>query len=266
MPELPEVETIVRGLAPRLAGRRILNAEFRGTRDARSRILLGDLSSLAGRTIREVSRRGKFVIVHLCAPDERMAIHLGMTGKLLLDAEIGPHTHVVVTLEDGTLLYDDIRQFGRFILGRHFRTRVDKLGPDALSLGAEEFVSRLRARRAMVKPLLLNQTFVGGLGNIYVDEALHRAGIHPRANTARLSVPRSRLLYDSIRAVLLESIASGGSSISDYVDSAGRSGSFQSLHRVYGKEGEPCLACGAPIRRILVAQRGTHFCPRCQKR
>jgi formamidopyrimidine-DNA glycosylase len=118
----------------------------------------------------------------------------------------------------------------------------------------------------MVKPLLLNQSFLGGMGNIYTDEALHRAGIHPRAIGSRLSRGRAARLHEAIREVLLESIESGGSSVSDYVDSDGRRGSFQLRHRVYGKEGEPCPACGEAIRRILVAQRGTHFCPRCQKR
>jgi len=118
----------------------------------------------------------------------------------------------------------------------------------------------------MVKPLLLNQSFLRGMGNIYTDEALHRAGIHPRALGSRLTRERAARLHDAILEVLLESIDTGGSSVSDYVDSEGRRGSFQLRHRVYGKEGEPCLACSTPIRRILVAQRGTHFCPKCQKR
>src|SRR5439155_12242925 len=120
--------------------------------------------------------------------------------------------------------------------------------------------------RAMVKPLLLNQSFLRGMGNIYTDEALYRAGVHPRALACRLSRDRAKRLHAAIREVLLESIASGGSSVSNYVDSEGRRGSFQLRHRVYGKEGEPCPLCSTPIRRILVGQRGTHFCPKCQKR
>ena len=126
--------------------------------------------------------------------------------------------------------------------------------------------SLLRARRSMVKPLLLNQNFLRGMGNIYTDEALHRAGIHPRALASRLTRERAARLHFAIQEVLLESIETGGSSVSDYVDSEGRRGAFQLRHRVYGKEGKPCTACGSLIRRILVAQRGTHFCPKCQKR
>ena len=151
-------------------------------------------------------------------------------------------------------------------LSEEFARRLEKLGPDPLSLAAADFASRLRARHAMVKPLLLKQSFLRGMGNIYTDEALHRAGIHPRSLASRLSLDRATRMHGSIQEVLLESIETGGSSVSDYVDSDGRRGSFQLRHRVYGKEGEPCLACGALIRRILVAQRGTHFCPRCQKR
>lgn len=265
MPELPEVETIVRGLAPRLCGRRILNAEFRGPAAAAGRILHGDLASLAGRTIGAVTRHGKFVLFR-CSDGSCFGIHLGMTGKLLLDGAPGPHTHAVMTLDEGLLLYDDIRQFGCIEIGPALGVRLDRLGPDPLFIGEQQFVERLRARQAMVKPLLLNQTFLRGLGNIYADEALHRAGIHPRALACRLTQRRAGKLFAAIRAVLNESIASGGSSISDYVDADGRKGGFQLQHRVYGKQGEPCRACGAAVRRILVAQRGTHFCPRCQQR
>jgi formamidopyrimidine-DNA glycosylase len=261
MPELPEVETIVRGLAPRLIGTRILAAEFRC-----ARIVRGHPEQAAGRTIRDVRRHGKYIVIDFADSSAPLGIHLGMTGKLLLDHEPGVYTHAIFTLDQGVLLYDDIRQFGRIELSEQFARRLAKLGPDPLSLASAEFVSRLRARRAIVKPLLLNQSFLRGMGNIYTDEALHRAGVHPRTLASRLSRDRAARLHAAIREVLLESIETGGSSVSDYVDSTGRRGSFQLRHRVYGKEGEPCQACGAPIRRILVAQRGTHFCPRCQKR
>jgi formamidopyrimidine-DNA glycosylase len=261
MPELPEVETIVRGLAPRLTGTRILAVEFRCPR-----VVRGRPEQVVGKTIRGVRRHGKYIVIDFADQSAPLGIHLGMTGKLLLDHEPGPHSHAIFTLDRGVLIYDDIRQFGRIELSGELAGRLEKLGPDPLSLIAADFVSRLRARRAMVKPLLLNQSFLRGLGNIYTDEALHRAGIHPRALASRLSRDRGARLHNAIREVLLESIETGGSSVSDYVDSDGRRGSFQLRHRVYGKEGQPCLACGAPIRRILVAQRGTHFCPRCQKR
>ena len=261
MPELPEVETIVRGLAPRLTGRRILSAEFRC-----DRVIRGMPERIVGKTIQSVRRHGKFILIDFADASPSLGVHLGMTGKLLLDGELGVHTHAIITLDRGTLLYDDIRQFGRIELSDSFAARMGKLGPDPLSLDANAFITRLRARRAMVKPLLLNQSFVRGMGNIYTDEALHRAGIHPRALGSRLNRERAARLHAAIREVLFESIENGGSSVSDYVDSDGRKGSFQLRHRVYGKEGQPCPECGAPIRRILVAQRGTHFCPKCQKR
>lgn len=261
MPELPEVETIVRGLAPRLAGSRILAVELRC-----ARVVRGRPEQAAGKKIRDVRRHGKYIVIEFTDRSAPLGIHLGMTGKLLLDHEPGVHSHAIFTLDRGALVYDDIRQFGRIELSEQFAGRLEKLGPDPLSLSVEDFVARLRSRQAMVKPLLLNQSFLRGMGNIYTDEALHRAGVHPRAAASRLARGRAVRLFDSIREVLLESIETGGSSVSDYVDSEGRRGSFQLRHRVYGKEGEPCPACGAPVRRILVAQRGTHFCPRCQKR
>lgn len=261
MPELPEVETIVRGLAPRLAGRRILSAEFRC-----ARIIRGAPERIAGKKISGVRRHGKFILIDFSDATASLGIHLGMTGKLLLDAELGPHSHAIITLDKGLLIYDDIRQFGRIELSDQFAGRMERLGPDPLNIGAEAFVARLRARKSMVKPLLLNQSFLRGMGNIYTDEALHRAGVHPRALASRLRRDRAIRLHAAIEEVLLESINSGGSSVSDYVDSDGRRGSFQLKHRVYGKEGEPCPSCSTAIRRILVAQRGTHFCPKCQKR
>jgi formamidopyrimidine-DNA glycosylase len=261
MPELPEVETIVRGLAPRLAGTRILAAEFRCTR-----VLRGHPERIVGKTIRTVRRHGKYIVIDFADASVSLGIHLGMTGKLLMDPDLGAHSHAIITLDRGVLVYDDIRQFGRIELSEQFAARLEKLGPDPLSLTADSFVSRLRARHAMVKPLLLNQNFLRGMGNIYTDEALHRAGVHPRALASRLTRERAARLHHAIQEVLLESIETGGSSVSDYVDSEGRRGSFQLRHRVYGREGKPCLACASPIRRILVAQRGTHFCPKCQKR
>ena len=259
MPELPEVETIVRSLEPRLRGRRILQADI--TSDL---VVRGDrpalISNLAGRTITTIERRGKFIVLRL----DRgfLAIHLGMTGKLLADAPPGPHTRARFHLDDGELLYDDIRMFGKL---EWEPARIEALGPEPLSISAADFIERLRARRAIVKPLLLNQGFLRGLGNIYVDESLFRARIHPRAVASRLSPARALRLHQAIVEVLTLAIEHRGSSISDYVDGEGRKGSFQLLHQVYGKEGEPCTVCGTPIRRILVAQRGTHYCPRCQR-
>ncbi len=260
MPELPEVETVYRTLAPRLTGRVIRNARFA------SRFVMRDdpdhaATQLRNRKVTGMRRHGKFLILDLSG-GLVMSIHLGMTGRLLWNGADGPHTRAVFELDRGRLVYDDIRQFGRIEIGA---ARAAKLGPDALSLTEEEFVSRIAARRGRIKPLLLNQAFLGGLGNIYVDEALFRARIHPLARAEKISPARARRLWRAISEVLKEAVASGGSSISDYVDAEGRQGSFQQQHRVYGREGQKCVACGARIRRIVVGQRGTHYCPRCQR-
>ena len=258
MPELPEVETVVRTLAPRLCGSRIVSASFTsrfvtpGDRRALAR-------RMAGRRIESVHRRGKFIVIEL---DRGMlAVHLGMTGKLLWDAKAGEHTRGVFTLDSGTLLYDDARQFGRI---EWSPARLARLGPEPLEIGWEEFFARLGRRHARLKPLLLNQTFLAGLGNIYVDETLFAAGIHPLAIASRLSASRAARLYQAMRDVVRLAVEHRGSSISDYVDAEGNRGGFQLLHRVYGREGEPCVRCGAPIKKIVVAQRGTHYCSRCQ--
>jgi formamidopyrimidine-DNA glycosylase len=263
VPELPEVETVVRSLQP-IAGRRIVNAEFR-----KPRILIGNADQsadfLRGRKIQAVERYGKFIVFPL-EPSGFLIVHLGMTGKLLVDAPLAKHSHAIFTLDQGVLQYQDSRQFGRVECCEKLPERVTKLGPDALAVDSETFVKLVRSRKTRMKALLMNQEFVRGLGNIYADEALFRAGIHPLASGARLKRERIEKLYRVIREVLQEAIASKGSSISDYVDSEGNRGSFQDHHRVYQRTGKPCVVCGAPIRRTLVAQRGTHFCKTCQKR
>jgi formamidopyrimidine-DNA glycosylase len=264
VPELPEVETVVRTLAPRLTGRQVRGVRFlsvlafRGNRRRAA-------TMLRGRQIEAVRRHGKFIVFEL-GGGPRMTIHLGMTGSLLWGGRPGPYTRAVFELDEGRLVFDDPRQFGSIEIGAALPDRLARLGPDAFEISAEEFAARLKDRRGRIKPLLLNQRFLRGLGNIYTDEALFRARIHPLAVAARLSRARVGRLHAAIQEVLGEAIASGGSSISDYVDAEGRRGWFQMQHRVYGKEGEPCPRCGAPIRRIVVAQRGTHYCPQCQRR
>jgi formamidopyrimidine-DNA glycosylase len=189
-----------------------------------------------------------------------------MTGRLLLDANPGKHTHAIFTFDRATLLFDDSRQFGSIEFSEDFPPRVARLGPEPLEIPFDEFAAALRRHKTRIKSLLLNQTFVRGVGNIYADEALFRAGIHPQALTQRIRRDRARKLYDAIAAVLTEAIAAGGSSISDYVDAEGRRGFFQISHRVYQRTGEPCPTCRTPIRRVIVTQRSSHFCPRCQKR
>jgi formamidopyrimidine-DNA glycosylase len=264
MPELPEVETVVRSLAA-LTGRRILSAEFRCRRVLRGGDPEEMAASVEGRRIVSIGRRGKFILMAI-EGGGYLVVHLGMTGRLLLGGEAGKHTHAILSLDRGVLLYDDSRQFGCIQYSREIPDRILKLGPDALEVAFEDFAAGLRRRKTRIKALLLNQGFVRGMGNIYADEALFRAGIHPLAMASRLRGERARRLYDGMVAVLTEAIAAGGSSISDYVDGQGRKGFFQMAHRVYQRTGEPCAACGTAIRRILVAQRSSHFCPRCQKR
>jgi len=269
VPELPEVETVARSIAP-LVGRRIVTAEFRCPRILRG----GDPDQMAvrlqGRKIAAVKRYGKFILVSLQDASLKgggyLVIHLGMTGRLLLGGDPGKHTHAILTLDRGVLLYDDSRQFGCLQFSEEFPQRVSRLGPEPLEVPFEDFASALKRRKTRIKALLLNQTFVRGVGNIYADEALFRAGIHPLAVACRLRGERPRRLFDAVVAVLTEAIAAGGSSISDYVDAEGRKGFFQLSHRVYQRTGEPCVTCQTPIRRVLVAQRSSHFCPKCQKR
>lgn len=264
MPELPEVETVVRSLAP-LVGRCIVSAEFRCLRVLRGAGPDRLASRLQGRRIAAVKRYGKFILLSL-QDGGYFLIHLGMTGRLLLGGPTGKHTHAILTLDRGVLLFDDSRQFGCLQFSEEFPARIARLGPEPLEVPFADFAADLRRHKARIKALLLNQRFLRGVGNIYADEALFRAGIHPLALASRLRGDRPRRLYDALVAVLTEAIAAGGSSISDYVDAEGRRGFFQFSHRVYQRTGEACLACGTPIRRILVAQRSSHFCPRCQRR
>ncbi|MBM3747577.1 MAG: bifunctional DNA-formamidopyrimidine glycosylase/DNA-(apurinic or apyrimidinic site) lyase [Acidobacteria bacterium] len=264
MPELPEVETVRRALEPHVAGRRIRRAEF-----YERRVLRGDpeetAARLHGQRIRAVGRRAKHLLVEL-ESGLVLAVHLGMTGVLAWGGRRGPHTRALLVLDRGRVVFDDPRMFGRIELCEVLPERIARLGPEPLEIAAADFVRRLRARRGAVKPLLLNQAFLGGLGNIYADEALFRAGIHPKALASRISPVRALRLFQAIRRILRAAIASGGTTVSDYLDAEGRPGSFQFQLRAYGRTGEPCPRCHAPIRRIVIGQRSTHFCARCQRR
>jgi formamidopyrimidine-DNA glycosylase len=169
-------------------------------------------------------------------------------------------------LDQGTLVYRDPRQFGSIGWYKDEAEAIGKLGPEPLETGLEEFAARLKKRKTRMKALLLNQTFVAGVGNIYADEILYAAKVHPLAIAARLSTPRIAAVHQAMREILTMAIEHGGSSISDYVNAEGERGWFQVLHNAYGREGEPCLRCGGVIKKILVAQRGTHFCVQCQKK
>ena len=255
MPELPEAETIARTLAPHAEGRRIVSVRFLS-----KRVHDGSTPKLAGRTIRRVRRYGKRVVFEL---DRGVLVfRLGMTGSLLWSTTPGPYTRAFFKLDQGNVCFNDIRQFGSV---KWMAEPPQDLGPDPLEVSAEEFYTRLRGRRVQLKRLLLDQQFLRGIGNIYADESLFRARIHPQAQALRLSVARARRLHQAIVDVLKLAIDNCGSSISDYLDARGQRGNFQQLHQVYGKQDQPCPQCGALIRRIVVAQRGTHYCPKCQR-
>lgn len=245
-----------------MRGRRILSVRFLSplAADGRPEELA---ARLAGARVECCERLGKHLLIRLGAGT--LDVHLRMTGKLLWGAEPGPYARAVFELDEGRLVFDDVRQFGR-MRWRAPGENPPGLGPDALGLSPEEFAARLRGRRGRIKPLLLDQAVIAGLGNIYVDEALFRARIHPLTPAPGLGPRRLASLHAAVAAVLREALAAGGSSVSGYVDARGQRGGFQARHFVYGRAGEPCLRCGAPVRRIAVAQRGTHFCARCQRR
>jgi formamidopyrimidine-DNA glycosylase len=262
LPELPEVETVVRSITPYVLGQTIRHASV-----SSHRVTRGDfrrtINRLTGATIRRIHRRGKQIYFEL----DRgvLYVHLGMTGKLLWNAAQGKFVRAVLEFDSGALVYDDVRQFGRFEVFDQLPDFFARAGPDALSVDFAEFFERLKRHKGHIKPLLLNQSFIAGVGNIYADESLFAAGVHPRARASRLSKKRAADLHRTIVAVLQLAIEHRGSSISNYVDAQGERGSFQGQHHVYGRTGQPCLRCGQAIRRILLGQRGTHYCPRCQR-
>jgi len=274
MPELPEVETIARGLAACLPGRRIVAARLGKTDFVDNPEELA--RALPGCIVRRVERYGKFLLLRLAAGNgaagPTLLIHLGMTGQLIpqrADVPRAPHTHVVLSLDDGTeVRYTDLRRFGRMALvaDGKLHSILGSLGPDPLQMAPGEFVQRLAARRAMVKALLLDQRTLRGLGNIYADESLWRARIHPARQAARLRRDQLLRLHRSVRAVLSAAIRLGGSSIANYRNAQGEPGLFQLNHRVYHREGRPCPRCRARIRRVIVAGRSSYFCPLCQRR
>jgi formamidopyrimidine-DNA glycosylase len=258
MPELPEVETIVRSLQPRIRGRRIVSAEILHPRIVRySKHDVAE--AVTGQRIRDIKRHGKFILIEL----ERgfLTVHLGMTGQVLFDTPRTPYTRAMFQLDGTTLMYDDIRMFGAIEYGEEHE-RTEKLGPDALN---SELSPALLRRKAPIKAVLLNQSVFAGIGNIYADEALFRAGIHPRCRADRISGRRAQRLIEAVQEILAEAVQYRGSSVSDYVDTEGRKGGFQQRHKVYGREGQPCVTCGQPIRKSVVAQRGTHYCVFCQR-
>ena len=267
MPELPEVETIVRTLHPRVIGRTI-----DGVRILRPDIIqpanIDLASNISYRKIVSLQRRGKKIVFEL-DDAARFYIHLGMSGRLTIetpDTPIRPHTHLVLRIAGGDIRFVDPRRFGGvFWLGTDGRADAG-LGPEPLNLRTGELASRLIKTRRSIKTALLDQKLVAGLGNIYADEALFTAGIDPRVPANKLSAPQVARLNRSIKTVLNRAIRHRGSTLRDYRDANGRKGNFQKIHKVYHREGKPCVVCGTPIKRIVLAGRSTHFCPKCGKR
>ena len=272
MPELPEVEVIRRALEPLVTGKRIEWVHIHEARlNRRQRMPERIPGAVVGRTINTLRRRGKFILFELGG--NTLVVHLGMTGQLRwwkTPADFHPDVHTHAWIEFGTygvLSYRDIRKFGEiFVLPTEAVEETLRLGLEPLERGftAEALAERCRHSQVRIKPLLLDQRKIAGVGNIYADEALFRAGIRPTRRASGLRPEEYRGLQAAIRTVLRAGIRHRGSSISNYRDPHGEPGHFALRHRVYHRQGQPCLVCKTPIRRIVLGQRGTHFCPACQ--
>ena len=282
MPELPEVETVRRGIESRVVGRRISHVEVGRERSVRRVGKEAVIHGLLGATLVSARRRGKYILCDLDT-GEQLMIHLRMSGRVLVE-EAGtqrpPHTHVVLTLavRDGVIeemWFVDPRTFGEVVVFDPAHTaevlpELARLGVDPIvdEFNADVLAHALRGRRGALKPLLLNQHVVAGIGNIYADEILHLTGLRWNRTVDSLSRKKINELATHISEVLTQAIEAGGSTLQDtqYVDIEGNVGSFQENHRVYGREGQGCITCGkVSIRRVMVAGRSTSYCPRCQK-
>lgn len=310
MPELPEVETIARGLARRVTGD-VMESVWLGSKPEPLKSPAREIvATLESKRIADVRRVGKHIVFDLeptaetgkkkalksrisksriskskkptsskprgaksaasggseiTSEHSQWIVHLGMTGSVVIcnpDAEVEKHTHAIVKLASGKeLRFVDPRRFGRLSVAHQFQAA----GSEPLEVELDRFVQLFKGRKTPIKSALLNQGLLSGVGNIYADESLFRAGVRPRRRAASLRSEDLRRLYLSVQEVLKEAIALGGSSVSDYVDAEGNEGFFQLEHRVYGREGEPCLVCKTPIKRIVIAGRSSHYCPQCQK-
>jgi formamidopyrimidine-DNA glycosylase len=281
MPELPEVETIARGLATRVIGD-VIESVWLGQKPEPLKSPAAEIArTLEGSRIRAVHRMGKHIVFDLERPktskrrkaetddnsSAQWIVHLGMSGRLQVsetNAEVVKHTHAILKLKSGLeLRFVDPRRFGRLSVAT--TGNFDSGGVEPLEVELEKFTALFRGRKGPIKSALLNQKLLRGVGNIYADESLFRAGIRPRRRVNTISREQLRRLYLAVREVLTEAIALGGSSISDYVDADGEEGFFQLKHRVYGREGDPCLVCKTPIKRIVIGGRSSHYCPKCQR-
>jgi formamidopyrimidine-DNA glycosylase len=270
MPELPEVETVVRDIRPQIVGRRIARVEL-GRRQPLKTPPRKIVELLEGAAIESVERWGKNIVIRATRSESPVwwLIHLGMSGRLVVEPasqERRPHTHGVFALDSGDteLRYTDPRMFGRIEVSRDIPARLKKLGPEPLEILAADFVANLRRRRTRLKALLLDQSFVRGVGNIYADESLFRAQLDPRAIGSRVSAPRAADLHCALQAILRDAIESKGSSVRTYLYGQGESGSYQYEHLVYGRGGEPCIRCKTKLKTAIVAGRTTVWCSQCQ--
>jgi formamidopyrimidine-DNA glycosylase len=272
MPELPEVETIVRRLQPLLAGQKIQRVQVFHPKILRlsSKVFI---DRLTGAIIRKIRRKGKLIVMDL-DPGLTLFLHLKMTGQLLFEPDSSfpdRHTHVIFHLFPSgfQLRYRDIRKFGFFDLEDATTSSQSplllNLGPDPFEITPGQLIGMMHSKKKTVKSLLLDQSAISGLGNIYADESLFRAKIHPLTGTGVLSKTRIQILHQTIREVLSQAIREKGSTLRDYRRPDGQPGGFQNFHQVYGRTGKPCPVCGSPIEKIRVAGRGTHLCPFCQK-
>jgi len=301
MPELPEVETIARGLAKRVTGDVIESVWLGKKKEPLKSPATAIAATLEGSRIANVRRMGKHIVFDLehrerdgvarALPSTssgralpangrksrksadksvrptpaQWIVHLGMTGSLRVcdsQTETAKHTHAILTLGSGReLRFVDPRRFGRLSVSAEF----DATGVEPLEIDLDNFVALFRGRKTPIKSALLNQNLLRGVGNIYADESLFRSGIRPRRRAASINRDQFAKLHSALKEVLQEAITLGGSSVSDYVDAEGNAGFFQLQHRVYGREGEPCLVCKMPIKRVVIAGRSSHYCPKCQK-
>lgn len=277
MPELPEVETVVRDLRPLLAGRTIIGV-WAGKPKLRRAWKKGWEKELLGTTFGEVKRRGKWIIAGVSRETKESAavllVHLGMTGQFTVgpaSAPIADHTHRVFDLDNATQLrFRDVRRFGSV---EWFPTEAaamkglgEKLGPEPFDIPAEAFAADVRRSKRTLKAILLDQSVVAGVGNIYADEAIFRAGLHPERRGESLTLAECDRLRTAIEAVIEQAIDSRGSTIRDYIGGSGLRGEFQNEHAVYGRTGEACVTCGRGIERVVLGGRSSHFCPKCQPR
>lgn len=273
MPELPEVETVRRGLESLIVGRKIVSVDVRVPKIVKTDLTAFE-NEILGQTFRTIGRRGKYLLLML---DKQVIVsHLRMEGKYLLFPEQLPdnkHFHVFFDLDDGsTLVYQDVRKFGTMELllpnqvDAYFKKK--KIGPEPTkeSFDLSAFARALWQSKKVIKPYLLDQTLVAGLGNIYVDEVLWAAKIHPERSSSSLTESEITLLHDNIIRILQLGIDKGGTTIRTYHNAFGEDGNMQQFLQVYGKTGEPCPRCATPIEKIKVGGRGTHLCPACQKR